>query len=148
MRASWSGTPGGGIRRGRSSTGTARSSGRTAARSATPSASGGGCVSRWGRRSTSAGRTWRYADTLIAEDLNWIAIPRLDGPRRVKAKTRYRQTEQWATVRPEGPDRIRLTFDAPQRAMTVGQALVLYDGDVVVGGGTIAQVLAGSEVRV
>ena len=89
-----------------------------------------------------------YADTLIAEDLNWIAIPRLDGPRRVKAKTRYRQTEQWATVRPEGPDRIRLTFDAPQRAMTVGQAVVLYDGDVVVGGGTIAQVSAGSEVRV
>ena len=89
-----------------------------------------------------------YADTLIAEDLNWIAIPRLDGPRRVKAKTRYRQTEQWATVRPEGPDRIRLTFDAPQRAMTVGQAVVLYDGDIVVGGGTIAQVLAGSEVRV
>ena len=87
-----------------------------------------------------------YADTLIAEELNWIAIPRLDGPRRVKAKTRYRQTEQWATVRPEGPDRIRLVFDAPQRAMTVGQAVVLYDGDVVVGGGTIAQV--GSEVRV
>lgn len=59
---------------------------------------------------------------------------------RFKAKTRYRQREQWATVYPVGEKQIRLRFDVPQRAMTVGQAVVLYDGDIVVGGGTITQV--------
>lgn len=81
-----------------------------------------------------------YADSLLAEDVNWIAIPKLEGPMRFKAKTRYRQREQWATVYPAGEKQIRLRFDAPQRAMTVGQAVVLYDGDIVVGGGTITQV--------
>ena len=81
-----------------------------------------------------------YADSLLAEDVNWIAIPKLEGPMRFKAKTRYRQREQWATVYPVGEKQIRLRFDVPQRAMTVGQAVVLYDGDIVVGGGTITQV--------
>lgn len=81
-----------------------------------------------------------YAKTLLAEDLNWISIPKLDGPTRVKARTRYRQKEQWATVYPEGEHQIRLEFDEPQRAVTVGQAVVFYDGDLVVGGGTISQV--------
>lgn len=58
---------------------------------------------------------------------------------RVKAKTRYRQTEQPATVYSEGRDCIRLEFDQPQRAVTVGQALVLYNGELVVGGGTISR---------
>ena len=73
-------------------------------------------------------------------ELNWISVPGLHGPMRVKAKTRYRQAEQPATVYPEGPDCIRLEFDQPQRAVTVGQSLVLYDGDLVVGGGTISRV--------
>ena len=81
-----------------------------------------------------------YTGTLFARDLNWISVPGLDGPMRVRAKTRYRQAEQPATVYPEGPDCIRLEFDQPQRAVTVGQALVLYDGDLVVGGGTISRV--------
>ena len=80
-----------------------------------------------------------YSKSLLAEEMNWIAFPRLDGPLRVKAKTRYRQTEQAATVYPEGERRIRLEFDEPQRAVTVGQAVVLYDGDTVVGGGTICE---------
>lgn len=79
-----------------------------------------------------------YAHRLFAEDMNWISIPALEQPIRVKAKTRYRQTEQWATVSPAGEGRICVEFDAPQRAMTAGQAVVLYDGDVVVGGGTIS----------
>ncbi len=81
-----------------------------------------------------------YTGTLFARDLNWISVPGLDGPMRVRAKTRYRQAEQPATVYPEGPDCIRLEFDQPQRAVTVGQALVLYDGELVVGGGTISRV--------
>ena len=78
-----------------------------------------------------------YSRVLYARDMNWIAVPGPEGPMRVKAKTRYRQAEQWATAYPEGPDRVRLEFDRPQRAVTAGQAVVLYDGDVVVGGGTI-----------
>lgn len=80
-----------------------------------------------------------YSSILLAEDMNWISIPQLKQPMRVKAKTRYRQAEQWAAVYPEQHGRVRLEFDVPQRAVTVGQAVVLYDGDVVVGGGTICQ---------
>lgn len=81
-----------------------------------------------------------YSDLLYAENINWISIPGTETPVRVKAKTRYRQKEQWATVYPQGGDRIKLIFDEPQRAMTAGQAVVMYDGDIVVGGGTITAV--------
>lgn len=81
-----------------------------------------------------------YADTLCANDINWISVEPPVEELRVKAKTRYRQIEQWATVYPDGPERIKLVFDEPQRAITIGQAVVLYDGDVVVGGGTITDV--------
>ena len=81
-----------------------------------------------------------YSHVLYAGEMNWISIPSLEQPMRVRAKTRYRQPEQWATVSPEPDGQIRLEFDEPQRAMTVGQAVVLYDEDVVVGGGTIARV--------
>jgi tRNA-specific 2-thiouridylase len=80
-----------------------------------------------------------YTSSLLACDMNWIAIPELTAPLRLKAKTRYRQTEQWATVSPAGDGRVRLDFDEPQRAVTAGQAVVLYDGEIVVGGGTILQ---------
>ena len=81
-----------------------------------------------------------YHKTLIADDVNWIAIPELTAPLRCKAKTRYRQQEEWATVTPLADGKIQVTFDEPQRAMTVGQAVVLYDGDTVLGGGTILSV--------
>lgn len=58
---------------------------------------------------------------------------------RCRVKIRYRQPEQWATVIPTGSDTIRIVFDAPQRAAAPGQAAVCYDGDVVLGGGTIQQ---------
>ena len=80
-------------------------------------------------------------DTIVyANEVNWIAIPELKGPLRVTARTRYHQTEQPATVYPAGPDSFRLEFDQPQRAPTPGQAVVLYQGDVVLGGGTITRV--------
>ena len=83
-------------------------------------------------------------DTIVyADEVNWIAIPELKGPLRVTARTRYHQTEQPATVYPAGPDSFRLEFDQPQRAPTPGQAVVLYQGDVVLGGGTITQVAKG-----
>ena len=80
-----------------------------------------------------------FCRTLTANDLNLIALPRLDAPIRLKAKVRYRQQEQPCTVEQTGEDTIRVTFDQPQRAITPGQAVVLYDGDVVVGGATILQ---------
>ena len=80
-------------------------------------------------------------DTIVyANEVNWIALPELKGPLRVTARTRYHQTEQPATVYPAGPDSFRLEFDQPQRAPTPGQAVVLYQGDVVLGGGTIVRV--------
>ncbi|MDR2179388.1 MAG: tRNA 2-thiouridine(34) synthase MnmA [Synergistaceae bacterium] len=79
-----------------------------------------------------------YSKVLFAEDVNWI-VPPPSSIFKVRAKTRYRQPEQEATVRTEG-GRIRVDFDEPQRAIATGQAVVLYDGDVVVGGGTIAAV--------
>ena len=80
-----------------------------------------------------------FSSTLTANDLNLIALSRLDGPIRLKAKVRYRQVEQPCTVEQTGRDTIRVTFDQPQRAITPGQAVVLYDGDVVVGGATILE---------
>jgi len=78
---------------------------------------------------------------LQATDWNWISIAELTEPIRVKAKARSRMTEQWATVYPEDTGLARVEFDEPQRAITPGQAVVLYDGDTVVGGGTITEVI-------
>ena len=70
-------------------------------------------------------------------DINLIPWDHLDKPIQCKVKTRYRQPEQPATVEQLGEDLIRITFQEPQRAVTPGQAAVLYDGDMVLGGGTI-----------
>ena len=82
-----------------------------------------------------------YHKALRANDWNWIAISQLAEPIRVKAKARSRMVEQSATVYPEENGFARVEFDEPQRAITPGQAVVLYDGDIVVGGGTITEVL-------
>ena len=81
-----------------------------------------------------------FTTTLIADDVNWISIDRLNEPIRVKAKVRYRHTEAPAMVAPYESGKIKVTFDEPQRAITKGQAVVLYDNDIVVGGGTITEV--------
>jgi len=78
-----------------------------------------------------------FGRTLRATDFNWIAYDAPDAPVRVKAKLRYKHTEQWATAEREADGTVRIGFDEPQRAATGGQAVVLYDGDTVVGGGTI-----------
>ena len=78
-----------------------------------------------------------YSKSLIAENINLISVPRLEGAIRATAKTRYRQSEQPATIEQISDGEIRVEFDAPQRAVTCGQAVVFYDGDTVLGGGTI-----------
>ena len=74
---------------------------------------------------------------LTAEQVNLISVPVLTEPMRVTAKTRYSQREAAATAEALPDGRIRVIFDEPQRAITPGQAVVLYDGEYVVGGGII-----------
>lgn len=78
-----------------------------------------------------------YTRDLTAEEMNWISIPSLDGPMAVTAKTRHSQREAAALAEPLPEGRVRVVFQEPQRAVTPGQAVVLYDGRSVVGGGTI-----------
>jgi len=78
-----------------------------------------------------------FANALIASDLNFISIERLVEPIKVKAKIRYSARESLATVYPEENNKARVVFESPQRAITPGQSVVFYDGDIVVGGGTI-----------
>jgi tRNA-specific 2-thiouridylase len=84
-----------------------------------------------------------YSKTLTAVNINLIALEKLERPLRARVKTRYLQAEQRATVEQTGEDSIRIEFDEPQRALTAGQAAVIYDGDLVLGGGTI---MAGGPV--
>lgn len=82
-----------------------------------------------------------FSSSLLADHWNWFPFPELTEPIRVSAKARYNQPPQPATVYPEENGTARVVFDAPQRALTPGQAVVLYDGDMVIGGGTITKVL-------
>ncbi len=78
-----------------------------------------------------------FSDSLIASDLNYIAVDKLEEPRRVKAKIRYSAKEADALIIPAEEGRVEVRFDVPQRAVTPGQSIVFYEGDTVVGGGII-----------
>lgn len=78
-----------------------------------------------------------YRRTLTAREVNWIAGEAPDAPIRLWARTRYSAKEAPATVTPLPDARVRVVFDEPQRAITEGQSVVFYDGDEVIGGGTI-----------
>lgn len=80
-----------------------------------------------------------FVKELTAGDVNFIAIEKLEGPLEVTARVRYHQKENPAVVYPLDDGRIRLEFKEPQRAVTPGQAVVMYDGDTVIGGGVIEQ---------
>ena len=81
-----------------------------------------------------------FSSRLIADTFNWSAIDTPSEPVRCKAKHRYqsKETPCTATVLPDG--RVEVVFEEPVRALTTGQAVVLYDGDIVVGGGVIREV--------
>ncbi len=76
-------------------------------------------------------------DTLVAYDVNLISVDRLNEPIRCKAKIRYKHREADATVTQISDTEVKVVFDVPQRGITPGQSLVMYDGDVVIGGGVI-----------
>lgn len=78
-----------------------------------------------------------FSSHLVATDVNFISIDRLTAPMEVKAKVRYRQKETDAVITPLENGDVNVEFKTPQRAIASGQAVVFYDGDIVVGGGTI-----------
>ena len=79
-----------------------------------------------------------YSKEADVTEFNWISGIAPDKKIRCKVKVRYRQQEQWAAAVPLENGNVRLVFDEAQRAVTPGQAAVLYDGDIVLGGGIIS----------
>lgn len=77
-----------------------------------------------------------FTSELYADNINLITTDKITEPIRIKAKVRYNQKEQPATAEQIG-GKLHIVFDEPQRAICKGQAVVMYDGDTVVGGGTI-----------
>jgi tRNA-uridine 2-sulfurtransferase len=81
-------------------------------------------------------------DGVVARQVNFLSLrPREAGSMKCLAKIRYNHTPVPATVRVTSADEFELRFDEPQTAVTPGQAAVLYDGDVVLGGGWIERAL-------
>ena len=78
-----------------------------------------------------------YGTELVVNNLNWIARPRPEYPVTVKARVRYRHPEAEASVTPMNEAQVLVKFASPQMAITPGQTIVFYDGDTVIGGGTI-----------
>jgi len=78
-----------------------------------------------------------YSKLLTVRDINLITTDQLESQLRAFVKIRYSDPGHMATVYQTEPDTLRIEFDEPQRAITKGQAAVIYDGDIVIGGGTI-----------
>ncbi len=80
-----------------------------------------------------------YSDVLTAAEFNWVSGHTPEAEIRCRAKIRYRQKEEPAAAYPRPDGTVNVKFDRPQRAITPGQAVVLYDGETVLGGGRIIQ---------
>ena len=78
-----------------------------------------------------------FTNKVIAKEINLIDCEQIEGERRLKARIRYHHADQPATIRQLDAATLEIIFDEPQRAITKGQSVVLYDGDIVVGGGII-----------
>ncbi len=78
-----------------------------------------------------------FKKSLVSTDVNFISVDKLTGPMKVAAKTRYKQKEQPAIISPLENGDVLVEFETEQRAITPGQSVVFYDGDIVVGGGKI-----------
>ena len=82
-----------------------------------------------------------FAEGLLAEELNLLSLERLDGEVRLAARVRYHGPEVGGRLSPLIDGKVRFDFDLPQRAVTPGQAVVFYDGELVAGGGVIGKAL-------
>lgn len=78
-----------------------------------------------------------FGRELFCDRINFMGMENLENPRRVWAKVRYAHKGEWCKIRMDGTDRIFCEFEKPVRAITPGQAVVFYDGEYVLGGGTI-----------
>ena len=84
-----------------------------------------------------ATKAYLYSKSLIAGHLNLIAVDRVGSSMRISAKIRQKHQGAPAFIEPFEKDRVKVTFDSPQLAVTPGQSVVFYDNDVVLGGGII-----------
>ena len=78
-----------------------------------------------------------FSDRLLAGNVNFMAIEGIDGELEVEAKIRYSHKGAKCLIKQTGKDEVSCIFEEPQRAITPGQAVVFYQGDYVLGGGTI-----------
>jgi tRNA-specific 2-thiouridylase len=78
-----------------------------------------------------------YTDSVLADNINLIALPQLTAPMAVTAQIRYRSAETAAVIRPESTEHIVAAFERKIRAPAPGQSIVFYCGEMVVGGGII-----------
>ena len=78
-----------------------------------------------------------FKSVLTAGNLNFIEIPFLKEPIEIQAKIRYSTQPAAAVLSPLTEDTVKVVFEQPQRAITPGQSVVFYNGDSVIGGGTI-----------
>ena len=85
-----------------------------------------------------------YSDSCLVKTLNWIADIPKEG-QHLNAKFRYRQQDNGVTIHFVDKDTIRLVFDEPYKAVTPGQAAVIYDGEICLGGGLIDKVFKGDK---
>jgi tRNA-specific 2-thiouridylase len=86
-----------------------------------------------------------YCETFIVDALNWIPFERVDSPVSAQVKIRYNHPGSEAVLSPLGEDRVEVKVKSPQKAVTPGQAAVFYEGETVLGGGWIREVLSSSE---
>jgi tRNA-specific 2-thiouridylase len=80
-----------------------------------------------------------FSDRLLARNVNFMAIEGIDGELEAEVKIRYSHKGAKCVIRQTGEDEVMCIFEEPQRAITPGQAVVFYQGDYVLGGGTIVK---------
>lgn len=82
-----------------------------------------------------------FKKELVAKDVNFIPFDKLEMPMEVEAKIRYSTNKSKATITPMQDKKVRVKFDAPQRAITKGQKVVFYSKDLLLGGGSIEEIM-------
>ena len=78
-----------------------------------------------------------FVTEVLCDKVNFMSVEDIVAPVRVKAKIRYNHGGEYCLIEKQGEDRVKCTFEKPVRAATPGQAVVFYDGEYVLGGGTI-----------
>lgn len=89
-----------------------------------------------------------YAHTFTIDSVSWINPREMSSPFPAQVKIRYNHPGSKATVTPKGKGELEVRFEVPQKAITPGQAAVMYEGDGVLGGGWIKEVIRSSELGV